>query len=99
MEHGQLNSIGLASNDGVIAAFCIAISLLVAIGAQHLKGSPYFRCFAASLSFFLILTAASVLKSLAPKYLGLVEHIAILLSTLSITTVAYKYRKVAKELK
>ncbi|MBE0446976.1 MAG: hypothetical protein IBX64_02530 [Actinobacteria bacterium] len=99
MELNQLNSFDLAPNDEVIATFCIAISLLAAIGVRYLKENPYFRYFAASFSFFFISTAASALKSLDPVPLEFIEHITLLLSALPITMAAYRYRKVAEELK
>jgi len=98
VELSYLSAIGLAPNDEVIAIFCIAISLLALFGARNLRNEPYLLYLAASLGFFFISTAASVLKSLHPVTFELIEHIALLFSAVSIILAAHRYRKVEVEI-
>lgn len=92
----NLGTISMTTNDIVIAVFCIAASALALIGVWRLRENPYLKYLAASFSFFFISTAASVLRLLNPDLMILIESVALLISALSITLVAYRYRKVAK---
>lgn len=94
MVASQLSLHSLAPNDSVIAIFCVSIALLVAaIGVRDLKDNYYFKYFAASFSLFFVSTAASILKSLDPRPIGLLEDIALLLSVFSIVLAAWRFRR------
>jgi len=89
----QTNYIENISNDIVIAIFCVAIAVLVLIGANQLKSNPLFKYFALSMAFFFVSNAASVLKSFAPSVLEIVEHFTLFLSAAAIAMASLRLRK------
>ncbi|OIO85413.1 MAG: hypothetical protein COW32_06490 [Candidatus Aquicultor secundus] len=93
MVANQLDLHSLTPNDSVIAIFCVAIALLAVMGVRHFKDNHYFKYFAVSFSFFFISTAASILKSLDPGPLGLVENITLIFSALPVVLAALRFRR------
>lgn len=97
MRLNNLGSINVSPNDIVIAVFCIAVSALALIGVWRLRENPYLKYLATSFSFFFISSGASLLRRFNPELIILIESVALLISALSITLIAYRYRKVAKD--
>ncbi len=93
MVANQFDLQSLTPNDSVIAIFCVAMALLAVMGIRHLKDNHYFKYFAASFSFFFISTAASIVKSLNPGFLGLVEDLTLMFAALSVVLAALRFRR------